>query len=143
MIVFRMGGGLFGADLAQIREVLERELPSTWVPKAPPFVKGAAAYHGRTILLVDLLAFLHLPAQETEAVILLDFSESDIGLCVGKVLGIVDMTGGDIKETVRKGDKDTGVYVDRFVLWKDKVVGLLNIEKLLTDLDGYFQMKGR
>jgi len=138
IIVFRIDEKLFGGELSKICEVLEKEMPLAWVPRAPAFVKGAVAHHGQAILLIDLNAFLHLPAQETETVILLDSPDRDIGLCVGKILGIVDMTGGDIKETDKNGDEDRGMYVDRFVQWKDRVVGLLNIERLVSDIDGYF-----
>ncbi len=142
-LIFRLGGGLYGAALAHVSEVLERGVPSTWVPRAPFFVRGATSHHGRTILLIDLPSFLGFPPKTTKSIIVLDDAVSDMGFCVDQVLGIVDLAEGPVHETDKAHEGGVGAYADRFVPWKDNGIGLLNMTILVTDIESRVETKGR
>lgn len=64
---FRAGAGLYGIDVAALREV-SAHLAITPVPHAPPAIRGLANLRSRILMVLDLRPLLHLPPADcTEA----------------------------------------------------------------------------
>lgn len=63
---FRLGGRLFGIDVARVQEVL-RAMPVTPVPLAPPGVRGLVNLRGQIVTAVDLRVPLGLASDTPEA----------------------------------------------------------------------------
>lgn len=138
IIVFSLGEELLGGDMDSVRDVIAAGSPITWVPKAPSFIRGVCAHHGKAVVLVDLAVFLNVAADRTNIILYLDSPDRDVGLCVGKVMGVVDTTQEDVSEARMEESQDRKKYVAGAIRWGDRVIGVLDIGRFLSDLDGYF-----
>jgi chemotaxis-related protein WspB len=56
-LIFQLGGVLLATPVRQVQEVVPY-VSSVPVPRAPDFVAGVVAHHGRIITLIDLGKFL-------------------------------------------------------------------------------------
>jgi purine-binding chemotaxis protein CheW len=61
LLVFRLNGERYGIDVANVREIYPLE-QLTPVPRTPNFVAGVFSARGRILSVIDLRAFLGLPA---------------------------------------------------------------------------------
>lgn len=87
---FDLAGEVYAVELSWIGEV--RPVTAfTFLPCAPPFVRGIINVHGRIVSLVDLSAMLELPDPGQEAlssVVILRAPDVELGLLVGAIRGI-------------------------------------------------------
>jgi len=88
-LLFTLHGRRYALDLAQVAEV--DDPPVTWpIPGAPACYPGAMNFHGDIVAVMDLAAFLGLPAiQRMEKVVVLDRSIAALAFLVERVERIV------------------------------------------------------
>jgi len=88
-LIFTLPGHRYAVDLAQVAEV--DEPPTLWpIPGAPPSYPGAMNFHGSIVAVMDLTAFVGLPAgRPAEKVIVLAPAIASLALLVERVEQIV------------------------------------------------------
>jgi len=88
-LIFTLPGRRYAVDLAQVAEV--DEPPTLWpIPGAPPSYPGAMNFHGSIVAVMDLAAFVGLPAGcPAEKVIVLAPTVASLALLVERVEQIV------------------------------------------------------
>jgi purine-binding chemotaxis protein CheW len=91
-VTFRIGGLLFGIDVAQVQEVL-RHQPMTPVPLAPQAVKGLVNLRGQIITAIDLRSLLRLEPYDREGLPM-----KVVIRAAGEVLGLMVDSIGDVLE---------------------------------------------
>lgn len=133
-LTFTLGKEEYGLEILRVREIIGL-MDITVVPRMPNFVRGVINLRGKVIPVVDLrLKFGMNSIENTEetCIIVVDLDEMLMGILVDKVSEVLDIDKGEIDET-----PDFGISVNtEFILGmgkaKDKVIMLLDIQKVLT-----------
>lgn len=99
MCSFHAGGGLFGIDTRQIREVLGA-VKSQPVPLAPAYIDGVVAYRGEMLTTLSLRVLLGLERRaDAGCVLVLDDEQNEerFGLVVDDVGGVLMLSRKDFE----------------------------------------------
>ena len=140
-LTFNLGDEYYGVKVEWIMQIIA--IPEiTTIPKTPPFVKGVINLRGKIIPVVDLRLRFKLSEKEyderTSIVIIkirADRHDLFIGIIVDNVLEVLEIHESEIEKTPLFGvDLDTQ-YILCMAKVKSKVVTLLDMDKVLTDVD--------
>ena len=140
-LTFNLMDEQYGVSVDWILQIIA--IPDiTKIPKTPHFVKGVINLRGKIIPVMDLRLKFGLEEQiyndRTSIVIIKIKSENGeifIGIIVDIVNEVLDIESQDIEKTPAFGvDLDTQ-YISGMAKVKQRVVTLLNITKVLGDVD--------
>jgi purine-binding chemotaxis protein CheW len=140
-LTFNLMEEFYGVNVDWILQIIA--IPDiTKIPKTPEFVKGVINLRGKIIPVIDLRLKFKLPEQDynerTSIVIIKIKSENGeifIGIIVDNVLEVLDIHVNEIEKTPTFGvDLDTQ-FILGMAKVKQKVVTLLNIGRILTDIE--------
>ncbi len=140
MISFFLEKELFGFEIKYISQVIEPG-KLAFVPRAPFFLKGVLNYRGKVIAVMDLAQFFGMKMKELDPesrVLILDPSQCGAELRLGFLVERVERI-----ETVPahraisklEGEKP---YVSGVVNLGGRIFNVINLEKLLKEIEGYF-----
>ena len=114
----------------------------TTIPQVPSFFKGVINLRGKIIPVIDLRMKFGLPessySERTSIIIVKIYDNNDkvfIGLIVDKVLEVLDINEKDIEEPPAFGVDTNTRFILCMAKVKDIVVTLLDITKVLVDID--------
>ncbi len=134
---FVLGRELYGFELSQVDKVIE--VPSFFfVPRAPSFTMGVISNRGKVVAVVDLAEFFGLGCSTpgVDHRILVIASENyHLGLMVDRVERIeyIPVRGPLVHPAV--GDNP---YVSKVVNLGGRIFNLIDVEKLLAEIEEYF-----
>ena len=140
-LTFNLMDEFYGINVDRILQIIA--IPDiTKIPKTPPFVKGVINLRGKIIPVIDLRLRFKLPEQEyndrTSIVIIkikTEKSEIFIGIIVDKVIEVLDIHANEIEKTPTFGVELDTQFILAMAKVKSKVVALLDISKILTDIE--------
>jgi len=140
-LTFNLMEEYYGVGVGWILQIIA--VPDiTKIPKTPPFVKGVINLRGKIIPCVDLRIKFKLPEAEynerTSVVIIKvrsDNGEILIGIIVDKVLEVQDINVSEIEKTPAFGVDIETNYISGMAKVKQKVITLLNINKIITEIE--------
>jgi purine-binding chemotaxis protein CheW len=132
---FRVGSEEYGVDILTVQEIKGytgvAELPNT-----PAHIRGIMNLRGTVIPIFDLRARFGLEEQEYTkftVVVVVRRQEKSVGLVVDAVSDVLDIPADEIREVPEcTGRADMG-FISGIATIGDKLVVLLNIEKLLSE----------
>lgn len=129
VVVFEIGGERYGIDVMHVLEVLPIMdiLP---IPQAPLFVKGMINLRGKPVPIIDLREKVGMVQTEARRIIIVELDKRSIGLMVDNVLDVTRFKPSDIRQVSMVGSEKE--YIKGVVDYKNKLLVLLNIEKILT-----------
>lgn len=139
IMVFRLGEESYGIDVVKIMEIVEVSR-LTPVPKAPKWVEGVLNHHGRIATVLNLYTFFDLPEIKEEVfkkIAVIDDPAMDIGILTEEPIEVIsewEMTSelsGDPEFVKNK-------YVGKAVISKERLINMLDVDKLINELDSYF-----
>ena len=100
VLVFQMGKGWYGVNVAKVREVIRGEKTSE-TPNAPPSIRGMINKRGVLIPLVDLAGHLGINSRglpiEDARIIVTEFNGMTVGFVVDDVQRIHRVSWGDVR----------------------------------------------
>lgn len=127
-LTFRLGAEDYGIELSRVQEI-RSYAPGTPVPSAPRYVRGVMNLRGTALPIIDLGMKLGLPdavITEASAVIVATAGAAKaIALLVDAVADVAIFTADAIPP-------DDGPWMVRRVLRGDGLVGLLDLERLVS-----------
>lgn len=134
---FTLGEEHYGIEILKVQEI-KGYAGITPIPNMPGYLKGIMNLRGTVIPVVDLRAKFSLETREYNkftVIIVVTVGEKIVGLVVDAVSDVLDIPQGKVLPT-----PDLGVRVDtRFLSGTatvgEKLIVLLDIERLLTDDD--------
>lgn len=137
-LTFIMDNEEYGVDILCVQEIRGWE-PTTPLPNAPSHIKGVINLRGTIVPIVDLRQCFGLQAIEYSAVtvvIVLKVKTSEgsrvMGIVVDAVSDVYSLSRDDMRSAPDLGSSiDTG-FIEGLVSIEDKMVILLNIDKLLV-----------
>jgi purine-binding chemotaxis protein CheW len=141
IILFGLHNELFGFNISLIDEITEVAALNA-VPKAPDCIIGVTNYHGKIVAVLSLARFFNLPSHERGAlsrIIVLALPGYSVGLLVDNVKEITYSPVESDERNPMEGEDFKNIYVEKVLSVGDSLVNMINIKKLLTDLEGYFK----
>ena len=137
LIVFKLGDEEFGADVAQVREIIKTGF-ITPVPDSPHFINGMTNVRGEIVLAIDLkLRFSLRLNQETESrhVIITREEENPFGLMVDEVTEVLRVPQSDIKPAPGLVTKIERKYISGVLTLDNRLITLLDLTKVLSEAE--------
>lgn len=136
ILEFKVGDNFYGINVAKIREILLYQ-PVTPIPNGHPCIEGIFMPRDIMISVINLrkcLGFTEEP--ETEGLfIITNFNKLNTAFHVDEVLGIHRVSWGDIiKPDATISAEDSGVSTG-VVKLEDRLVVILDFEKIVSDIN--------
>jgi purine-binding chemotaxis protein CheW len=99
LVVFSLLNENYGIDIYKVQEIIQyREI--TYVPKAPPFVKGVINLRGKIIPVIDLKERFGLAEKEVTndtRIIVVEIASQTVGLIVDSVTEVLRISTSNIE----------------------------------------------
>ncbi|PKF57128.1 chemotaxis protein CheW [Alteromonadales bacterium alter-6D02] len=138
-LTFHLDDEEYGVDILKVNEIREWA-PITTIPDIPSFIKGVINLRGNIVPIIDLRERFSIEAKEygpTTVVILINVNHQDTELVIGVVVDSVSDTHSVNQQDIRPKPAIGGIidaqYLSGLVEIEQKLVLLLNVDKLLTD----------
>ena len=134
ILIFKIGGEEFAADIMQVERILGFSEP-TKIPEAPQFVKGVIKYQEKIIPVIDLNKRLHMEMTDLSndsKIIIVKHNEMSIGLIVDMVSEVVDIVDADIDDAPDIVKGISNKYIMGMIKLNERIIILLDTEKILT-----------
>ena len=134
VLVFVLGAEEYGVDILKVQEIrgCDKVKP---IPRAPAYLKGVMSLRGIVVPVVDLRVKFNLAEARYDdftVMVVLRISGRVIGLVVDAVADVVQLGAGDIKPPPQLGSIVDGSYIAGLATPGERMVLLLDIEKLLS-----------
>jgi purine-binding chemotaxis protein CheW len=132
-LTFAVGAEEYGIDILRVQEI-RGYAPVTPIPNTPPYIKGVMNLRGTIIPVVDFRAKLAMRAAEYNqftVIIVITVGTKIVGLIVDAVSDVLDIPHADIQATPDFGAQVDARFIDGVAKAGDKLVVLLDIDRLL------------
>lgn len=131
VVIFTLSNEQFAVETARVQGINDM-MEITKVPNAPSYIKGLINLRGNVISLLDINLILNLEKLDTTQnnIIILHMEEELVGIVVDKVDEVLEIDE-DIIERV--DDEQMELYVKGVINFKDRIVTLIDIDKLLAN----------
>lgn len=136
-VTFTLEEETYGINVMQVQEVL-REIEVAPVPGAPHYVLGIINLRGNVVSVIDARTRFGLTAKESDdmtRIIVIEAQQQIIGILVDSVAEVVDVERSEIDTAPNVGNAETAKYIDGVVSRGDKLLILVDLNKLLTEAE--------
>ncbi len=134
ILIFKIGGEEFAADIMQVERILGYSEP-TRIPEAHDFVKGVIKYQEGILPVIDLNKRLNMGdvnCSEESKIIVVKHRGMVIGLIVDMVSEVKDIVEEDIEGAPDIVKGISNKYILGIVKLDERIIILLDTEKILT-----------
>ena len=132
-LTFTLGAEEYGIEILKVQEI-KGYSAFTPIPNAPPYIKGVMNLRGTVVPVVDLrtkFAMIETEYNQFTVVIVVTVGARVFGLVVDAVSDVLNIPGEAIEATPHLGaDVDTS-FMTGMAKSGDKLIALLDIEKLI------------
>jgi purine-binding chemotaxis protein CheW len=125
-------------DIHRVQEI-HRMMEMTPVPKAPPFVEGVINLRGRIVPVVNVRRRLGMPDGACTAsarIVVVTVQQQTWGLLVDHVAEVLELPQHLIEPPPALGDSRYADFVQGVGRLRDRLVTLINLDRLLGRDDG-------
>jgi len=136
-LTFQLGAELYGVDILRVQEI-KGYTAVTKVPNTPPHIKGVLNLRGTIVPIVELRTKFGMETIEYSAltvIVVVVVQEKIMGLVVDAVSDVLNIAKKDIQPPPQFGAKVNVSFLDGIGKSGDKLVALLNMDRLLSDGD--------
>ncbi|MGR3303332.1 MAG: chemotaxis protein CheW [Candidatus Scalindua sp.] len=136
-LTFVLGSEVYGIEILRVREIMGL-MGITTVPQTPDYMKGVLNLRGKVIPVIDLRLKFSMPEEEhtkETCIIVAEVNNTSIGIIVDSVSEVLDIKSGEIEETPSFGQGIDTDFIMGLGKTKDKIIILLDIEKVLSSED--------
>ena len=138
-LTFQLASEVYGLEVLKVHEIIGM-MAITRVPKMPVFIRGIINLRGKLIPVIDMREKFVLDKQADTAktcIIVVQTTENDlpvtIGILVDAVADVLDIPVANIEPTPSFGSNVSTLFILGIGKIADKVVMLLDIDKILTE----------
>lgn len=135
-VVFKIAEQEFGADIHKV-SIIEKILNIARVPTTPAYIRGVINLRGEIIPVVDLRMKFGLASKEADddtRIIIFKFNEITVGLIVDSVAEVFQFSESELESVTSITNDRTLDYIIGIGKAQGRLITLLNIEKLITEL---------
>ena len=132
-LTFTLGQEEYGLEILKVQEI-KGYSPITPIPNTPPYIKGVMNLRGTVIPVVDLRSKLSMAAAEYNqftVIIVVTVGAKVMGLIVDAVSDVLNIPKEDIQATPDFGAQVDARFINGMAKAGEKLVVLLDIEKVL------------
>lgn len=131
VVIFKLQDEEFAVETAKIQSITDT-MEITRVPKAPNYIKGLINLRGNIIPLLNLKMLLDIEINdiEQENIIIVAMNEESIGIIVDMVEEVLEIEENIIENL---NEKDKKEYIKGIINFKDRIVTLIDIDKLVLN----------
>ena len=136
-VTFILEDETYGINVMQVQEVL-RETEGAPVPGSPDYVMGIINLRGSVVSVINACTRFRLaPKQSTvlTRIIVIKVVRQIIGILVDSVSEVVDIKLSEIETPPNVGNDETSRYIDGIVSRDDKLLILVDLNKLLIEAE--------
>ncbi|MDX2218647.1 MAG: chemotaxis protein CheW [Burkholderiales bacterium] len=136
-LTFRLGGEEYGIDILKVKEIRGHD-PVTRIANTPSFIRGVINLRGTIVPIVDLRTKFNLQDETLGAlsvVIILNVAQRVVGIVVDAVSDVMALTAEQIKPAPEFGGSLSTDYISGLGSVEDRMLILVDIEKLMTSSD--------
>lgn len=133
LVVFKLGKEEYGVEITQVREIIKMK-EITRIPNAPEFVEGVINLRGQITTVTDLRKRLGVDGyrdNEQTRIIIVELGDSTIGMIVDSVSEVLRLSKKDIHSTPEMAASFETKYVRGVGKLKDRLLILLDLNKIL------------
>jgi len=135
-VVFRVGMEEYGVDIQKI-SIIEKMMNIARVPSMPPFMLGVVNLRGEIIPVMDLRLRFEMEPKEPDddsRIIIFKIGDISLGMLVDMVSEVHYLEDTDIESVTSITNDRTLDYITGVGKIDGRLVTLLHVEKLLTDI---------
>lgn len=132
-LTFRLLDEDYGIDILQVQEI-KTFSHITPIPNTRKHVKGAMNLRGTVVPIVDLRLKFNMPASEYDkytVIIVVTIGTRLVGLVVDAVNDVLNVSADDCEPPPELGGDVDASFISGLAKHDDKLITLLNIEKLV------------
>jgi purine-binding chemotaxis protein CheW len=134
VLVFVLGKEEYGVDILKVQEIRGYDKVKP-IPNAPDYLKGVINLRGIVVPIVDLRVRFRLEGiayDQFTVVVILRIAGRVIGVVVDGVSDVVALNAAEVREAPSLGSLVDSSYIAGLATRDDRMVLLLDIEKLLS-----------
>ena len=137
LVSFYLGGEENGIDILRVQEIIRMQAISR-IPKAPEYVEGIINLRGKVIPIINLRMRFGLEKKENDKqtrIIVVKIEGKTLGLIVDSVSEVLRLPSDSIEPAPAIVTGKEGKYLTGVGKIEDKLIILLDLEKLLKDVE--------
>ncbi|MBU1128982.1 MAG: chemotaxis protein CheW [Candidatus Omnitrophica bacterium] len=135
LIVFHLGDEEFGADIAQVREII-RKGSVTPIPDSPDFIEGVSNVRGEIAVVIDLKRRFFLDEKkhiEERHIIMTELDKNLFGLIVDEVTEVLRIHEQEIMITPEIVTRIDKAYISGVLTIDERLIIMLDLKKVLSE----------
>ena len=134
-LTFQLGDELYGVDILRVQEI-KGYTTVTKIPNTPEYIKGVLNLRGTIVPIVELRTTFGMPTIDYTmftVIVVVVVRDRIMGLVVDSVSDVLNISKKDIQAPPAFGAKVDVSVLNGIGKSGDKLVALLNIDRLLTE----------
>lgn len=138
LVVFRLGPEAYSLRLHEVREIIMVS-NITPVPRAPSFIEGVLNLRGEVMPVIDLRERFGLERQKAtnlSRIVITPIGGVSTGLVVDSVDEVKSVDHRRLEEPPKVTSVGANAFIEKVARTDQGVVFLLNVQRLLTDVEG-------
>jgi len=138
LVVFRLGAEAYSLRLHEVREIIMVG-NITPVPRAPSFIDGVLNLRGDVMPVIDLrerFGLVRQAATSLSRIVITPIGGVPTGLVVDSVEEVKTVDQRRLEEPPRVTSVGANAFIEKVARTEEGVVFLLNVQRLLTDVEG-------
>ena len=134
-LTFSLGDELYGVDILRVQEI-KGYTAVTKIPNTPSHIKGVLNLRGTIVPIVELRTKFGMPTIDYTmftVIVVVVVQDKVMGLVVDAVSDVLDIDKKDVQKAPEFGSKIDVTFISGIGKSGDKLVSLLDIDRLLLD----------
>jgi purine-binding chemotaxis protein CheW len=135
-VVFKVADQEFGTDIHKV-SIIEKTMNITRVPTMPSYIKGVVNLRGEIIPVMSLrlkFGLTEIEADDDARVVIFKLNDIKLGVLVDAVAEVVTLKENDIESVTLITNDRNYDYIIGVAKVEGRLITLLNIEKLISEL---------
>jgi purine-binding chemotaxis protein CheW len=137
LLVFALGREEYGIDILKVQEIRGYDAVTS-IANAPKFIKGVINLRGNIVPIVDLRVKFNIgnvTYDEFTVVIILNVAHRTIGVVVDSVSDVMTLAMDQLRDAPEFGAAFDTTYILGLGVMNERMIILVDIEKLMTSTD--------
>lgn len=138
LVSFKLANEEFGVDIIKVQEIMRLQ-EITRMPQMPGYVEGVINLRGNVIPIIDLRKKFRLQVKERDnqtRIVVVNVEEKVVGFIVDAVEQVLRLSNDQIEPPPDVGLSIGREYLDGVGKLGDRLLILLNLDKLLSSVEG-------
>ncbi len=135
LATFYVGEALCGMDILNVQEI-NKLMDMTKVPQSPEYVTGILNLRGQIVTVIDLgkkLGLTMTDLNDAARNIIVNAENEYIGLLVSRISDVVEAEWEKVEEPPANIGGVQGAFFKGVFKTKDRLIGILDVTKVLTE----------